>query len=211
MNEHSNGGRIAHDFTGLRIAPDPKRTWRHALRNQWNIIKGCACAGLVSQGGVHSICLAFAGVSGAGASSVSRFISQVFNGQGLIGLTAAETLQYFVAPALAVPVSYGVDRLRGSGYSLPKAGVAVAISAAVAVGIAYQWPHQHDADMAVKWFDGQSEGSKIKIRQFARDTGQSINDVALGMCSSDPIIMSEMERLKRPAYIRVGQYFKLTP
>lgn len=195
------------DMTGTNTAPDPRRTWVHKLRNAWNEIKGCACAGVVAQGGIHSLCVLFAGVSGASSSSLSRIASAALQGNGLVGLTAAETFQYIAAPILAVPMSYGVDVWRKSKYSLSKAGIAVAISAGVAAGMAYKWPHQHDVDMVVTWFDAQPKDAQQKIRQFATDTKQTVNEVALGMCSSDPKIQAEMDRLKIPAYQRVYDYF----
>ncbi len=201
-------GDVMPDMTGIKVSPNPHRTLRHKLQNQWNKFKGCACAGVVAQGGIHSICVLFAGVSGATSSSVSRLASAALQGNGLIGLTAAETFQYIAAPALAVPISYGVDMWRKSQYSLSKAGVAIAISATVAAGIAYQWPHQHDADMAVSWFETQSKDEQQRIRQFALDTKQTVNEVALGMCSSNPDIQAKMDQLKKPAYTRVYEYFR---
>lgn len=198
---------VSPDMLGVAVSPDPIRTWKHRLRNQWNQIKGCACAGVVAQGGIHTLCVIFAGVSGVSSSGVSRAISTVFQGNGFVGLTAAETFQYMVAPALSVPLSWGIDVLRKSQYSLSKAGIAIGVSATVAVGIAYKWPHQHEADMAVQWFNYQSQDTQQKIRQFALDTGQTVDEVTLSICGSDPRIQAEMDRLKTPAYQRVYEYF----
>lgn len=194
------------DFGDAFIAPSPKRTLKHKLLNQWNRFKGCACAGVATQAGMHSICFLFASVSGAGGGVISSTLAPLVNGRGLVGLTAPESLQYLVAPILAVPISYGIDRWRTAKYSLSKAGVAFAIAAATTVGISAVIPHQHDAYMADMWLKKQTPEMQEKVREIAISTKQSVTDTAIGICGSRPEIRAEMERLKTPAYKRVLQY-----
>lgn len=179
-------------------APYPKRTIKHKLLNLWNWTKGCACAGIGTQAGMHSICFVFASVSGAGGGVVSSTLAPLVNGRGIIGLTASESLQYLAAPILAVPISYGIDRLRIAKFSLSKAGVAFAIAAGATVAISAIFPHQHDADMANMWFQKQTPERQEMVRDLARSTNQTVTEAAIIICGQKP----------DPAYKRVLQYFQ---
>lgn len=180
-------------------APYPKRTLKHKLLNSWNKFKGCACAGMATQAGIHSICVVFAATSGVGGGIVSSTLAPLVNGRGLMGLTAPESLQYLAAPILSVPISYGIDRWRAARYSLSKAAVAFAMAAGTTVAISAIFPHQHDAEMANLWFQKQTPEAQERIRDLARSTNQSVSETAILICGQRP---------DHPAYKRVLQYFQ---
>lgn len=185
-----------------------KRTWRHKFMSQVRQFSGCACAGMITQGGAHSLCIAFAAASGTGVGAVSQILSPLFEGNGIIGLSAQETMQFFVAPVLSVPASYAMERLRKGTYSLSKLGVAIGISFAVAAGLSTAFPHDHNTETGRIWFESQPQDVQEKIRTFANETSQTVDEVTQSLCSSDPNVRKRMEKLQKPPYTRVYEYIK---
>lgn len=185
-----------------------KRTWKHRFMSQVRQFSGCACAGMITQGGAHSLCIAFAAASGTGVGAISQILSTLLEGNGIIGLSAQETMQFFVAPALSVPASYAMERLRKGTYSLSKLGVAVGISFAVAAGLSTAFPHNHNTETGRIWFESQPQEIQEKIRVFAKETSQTVDEVTQSLCSSDPNIRKRMEEFQKPPYTRVYEYIK---
>ena len=204
---------VAREFVSLAL-PDTttgtgiQRTWKHKVLSHMRRFSGCACAGMVTQGGAHSLCIAFAAASGTGAGAISQLLSPLFDGNGIIGLSAAETIQFIAAPILSIPASYAIDQWRKGTYSLSKLGVAVGISFAIASGLSNAFPHDHNAQMGRVWFDTQPHDVQEKIKLFASETKQTRDDVTRTLCSSDPQVWKKMEELQKPPYVRVYEYIK---
>ncbi len=196
------------------IAPDPPRTWRHRLAHTWDQVKGCVCSGVATQGSVHGLCVAFAAVTGMGGGGMSRIIPDAavntFS-RGAIGLTGAEVLQYAVAPAFALAASYGVDKWRRGQFTWSKAGVTLLTCALTMPLVNLAVPHDHNTEQAGIWLRSKPPEYQETIIKFARESGQTPEAVAFGMCDGDPKIRTEMERMKLPAYRRVLNHFGFVP
>jgi hypothetical protein len=193
------------DMTGVQIGADPQRTLNHQLRFIWNRVKGCVCAGVFTQGATHSICVGLAVFQGAASSGLGKAASGYLSGT-MMGIPTMAAIQYGIVPAVALPLSYAIDKLRNGKYEWWKPVITLSICFATASGLNAVSPHNHslhsekDYQIAREFFERLPKEEQAEYLRLSKQNNKPIEVMTLELqpqiCTTTPIAPQKDLNLK---------------
>lgn len=184
------------DMTGVPIGADPERTWKHELSSIWSRVKGCVCAGVFTQGATHSVCVGLAVFQGAASSGLGKAASAYLSGT-MMGVPTMTAIQYGLVPAVALPLSYAIDKLRHGKYEWWKPVITLSLCFATAAGLNAAFPHNHnlhnekDYQIAREFFQKLPKEEQAEYLRLAKQNNKPIEVMTLELqpqiCTTTPI------------------------
>jgi hypothetical protein len=128
---------------------------------------------------------------------------------GSLAFPHEKPCKFFVAPVLSVPASLRHGEVEKRNI-FPSQNLALLLEFLLQLpqDCQLRFPHDHNTETGRIWFESQPQDVQEKIRTFANETSQTVDEVTQSLCSSDPNVRKRMEKLQKPPYTRVYEYIK---